>query len=71
MTQHSSAFEIRRPIPAADALKDLPPTTRAPGGQTHSISTSCNGGRGGRGGNWCGLGTASTTGPSAVSGLDR
>ena len=30
MTQHSTAFEIERPVPAADALKDLPPTTRAP-----------------------------------------
>jgi membrane fusion protein (multidrug efflux system) len=33
MTQHSTAFEIERPVPAADALKDLPPTTRAPGGK--------------------------------------
>src|SRR5260370_30685668 len=31
MTQHSTAFEIERPVPAADALKDLPPTTRTPG----------------------------------------
>ena len=31
MTQHSTAFEIERPVPAADALKDLPPATRAPG----------------------------------------
>src|ERR1700730_6929615 len=30
MTQHSTAFEIERPVPAADALKDLPPATRAP-----------------------------------------
>ena len=30
MTQHSTAFEFERPVPAADALKDLPPTTRAP-----------------------------------------
>ena len=30
MTQHSTAFEIERPVPAADALKDLPPTTQAP-----------------------------------------
>ena len=30
MTQHSTAFEIERPVPAADALKDLPPITRAP-----------------------------------------
>src|SRR5450631_2910723 len=30
MTQHSTAFEIERPVPAADALKDPPPTTRAP-----------------------------------------
>jgi len=30
MTQHSTAFEIERPVPAVDALKDLPPTTRAP-----------------------------------------
>ena len=30
MTKHSTAFEIERPVPAADALKDLPPTTRAP-----------------------------------------
>src|SRR3981189_1799170 len=30
MTQHSTAFEIERPVPAADALKDLPPTMRAP-----------------------------------------
>jgi membrane fusion protein, multidrug efflux system len=30
MTQHSTAFEIERPVPAADALKDLPPTIRAP-----------------------------------------
>ena len=37
MTQHSSAFEIERPIPAADALKDLPPTTRAPGGKTFNF----------------------------------
>src|SRR5712671_1793851 len=29
MTQHSTAFEIERPVPAADALKDLP-VTRAP-----------------------------------------
>src|SRR6267378_7058068 len=33
MTQHSTAFEIERPVPAADALKDLPSTTRAPGGK--------------------------------------
>jgi membrane fusion protein (multidrug efflux system) len=33
VTQHSTAFEIERPVPAADALKDLPPTTRAPGGK--------------------------------------
>src|SRR5712692_10457863 len=33
MTQHSTAFEIERPVPAADALKDLPPTTRTPGDQ--------------------------------------
>ena len=25
MTQHSTAFEIERPVPAADALKELPP----------------------------------------------
>ena len=30
MTQHSTAFEIERPVPAADALKDLPPITQAP-----------------------------------------
>jgi membrane fusion protein, multidrug efflux system len=30
MTQHSQAFEIERPVPAADALKDLPPATPAP-----------------------------------------
>src|SRR5712671_7338224 len=30
MTQHSTAFEIERPVPAADALKDLPPAARAP-----------------------------------------
>jgi membrane fusion protein, multidrug efflux system len=30
MTQHSTAFEIERPVPAADALKDQPPTTPAP-----------------------------------------
>jgi membrane fusion protein, multidrug efflux system len=30
MTQHSTAFEIERPVPAADALKDLPPRARAP-----------------------------------------
>src|ERR1700716_1125637 len=30
MTQHSTAFEIERSVPAADALKDLPPATRAP-----------------------------------------
>src|SRR6267378_190917 len=30
MTQHSTAFEIERPVPAADALKDLPPATRVP-----------------------------------------
>src|ERR1700693_2189892 len=29
MTQHSTAFEIERPVPAADALTDLPPVTRA------------------------------------------
>jgi membrane fusion protein (multidrug efflux system) len=29
MTQHSTAFEIERPVPAADALTDLPPATRA------------------------------------------
>jgi membrane fusion protein (multidrug efflux system) len=29
MTQHSTAFEIERPVPAADALTDLPPLTRA------------------------------------------
>ncbi len=33
MTKHSTTFEIERPVPAADALKDLPPTTRAPGGK--------------------------------------
>src|SRR5229473_3214484 len=30
MTQHSTAFEIERPVPAADALEDLPPPTQAP-----------------------------------------
>jgi membrane fusion protein (multidrug efflux system) len=30
MTQHSTAFEIERPVPAPDALKDLPPATPAP-----------------------------------------
>ena len=29
MTQHSTAFEIERPIPAADALTDLPAVTQA------------------------------------------
>ena len=29
MTQHSTAFEIERPVPAADALMDLPPVTPA------------------------------------------
>jgi membrane fusion protein (multidrug efflux system) len=29
MTQHSTAFEIERPVPAADALMDLPPVTQA------------------------------------------
>jgi membrane fusion protein (multidrug efflux system) len=29
MTQHSTAFESERPVPAADALTDLPPATRA------------------------------------------
>jgi len=29
MTQHSTAFEIERPVPAADALTDLPPVTPA------------------------------------------
>src|SRR6267142_4136193 len=37
MTQHSTAFEIERPVPAADALKDLRPTTRAPGGKTFNF----------------------------------
>ena len=30
MTQHSQALEIERPVPAAEALKDLPPATPAP-----------------------------------------
>jgi membrane fusion protein, multidrug efflux system len=30
MTQHSTAIEIERPVPTADALKDLPPTALAP-----------------------------------------
>jgi membrane fusion protein, multidrug efflux system len=29
MTQHSTTFEIERPVPAADALTDLPPVTPA------------------------------------------
>jgi membrane fusion protein (multidrug efflux system) len=29
MTQHSTAFEIERPVPAADALTDLPAVTQA------------------------------------------
>ena len=29
MTQHSQAFEIERPVPAADVLKDLAPATPA------------------------------------------
>src|SRR5882724_6890429 len=29
MTQHSTAFEIERPVPAADAPRDLPPVTGA------------------------------------------
>ncbi|QDW38486.1 HlyD family secretion protein [Bradyrhizobium sp. KBS0727] len=31
MTQHPTAFEIERPVPAAEALTDTLPTTRAPG----------------------------------------
>src|SRR5450631_2602754 len=30
MTQHSTAFDIERSVPAADALQDLPPASRAP-----------------------------------------
>jgi hypothetical protein len=41
MTQHSTDFEIEHTVPAADVLKDLPPTTQAQRLSKSSISGSC------------------------------